>query len=444
MARSSFLYTPATAADGSLAILHLQRDTLQPVQLKSTADDGYAEGAVINTRFGSYPHSTLIGAPWGSQIRASKVDTGTRGRRGQHALSTVDNAQQSTTTAETASLKRKPDTLNGIDEPTLKKQKLGAVDGMKPPVEAGSGFTHLLQPTPESWTSSLDHRTQVVYVPDYSYILSRLAVKPGDALIEAGAGSGSFTHAAARAVYNGYPSAGESKGKVYSFEYHEPRVQTLRHELQGHGLESIVELTHRDVCGEGFAVPMTSNADVTAIFLDLPAPWDALKHLARDAPNSPLSRDGPVHICTFSPCIEQVSLAVSALRSAGWTDITMVEVANRRLEVRRERTGFKEEGLRGVHAVASSVDESLQRLRDVEFKLKQFQGSAGGSKSIQSKAERLEENKRAAEQRKLYKEGNLIHRTEAEVKSHTSYLVFAILPREWTEQDEQDCTVQYA
>ena len=46
-------------------------------------DEGYSEGKVVNTRFGSFPHSTLIGLPWGSQVRASKVDTGSRGRRGQ-------------------------------------------------------------------------------------------------------------------------------------------------------------------------------------------------------------------------------------------------------------------------------------------------------------------------------------------------------------------------
>lgn len=64
------------AEEGSLAMLHLKRDSTLPVSLRSSADDGYAEGAVTNTRFGSFPHSTLIGLEWGSQVRASKVDTG--------------------------------------------------------------------------------------------------------------------------------------------------------------------------------------------------------------------------------------------------------------------------------------------------------------------------------------------------------------------------------
>jgi len=53
---SSFFHTSPTAEDGSLAILHLKRDALQPVTLKSHApEDGYPEGyAVTNTRFGSF------------------------------------------------------------------------------------------------------------------------------------------------------------------------------------------------------------------------------------------------------------------------------------------------------------------------------------------------------------------------------------------------------
>jgi tRNA (adenine57-N1/adenine58-N1)-methyltransferase len=39
-------------------------------------------------------------------------------------------------------------------------------------------------------------------------------------------------------------------------------------------------------------------------------------------------------------------------------------------------------------------------------------------------------------EKKVYKEGKLVHRTEPEVKTHTSYLVFAVLPQEWTAEDE--------
>ncbi|KAK5173454.1 tRNA (adenine-N(1)-)-methyltransferase catalytic subunit trm61 [Saxophila tyrrhenica] len=458
-----FHSTPLTGPD-SLAILHLKRDSLLPLTLRTTADEGYAEGAVTNTRFGSFPHSTLLGTEWGTQIRASKVDTGSRGRKGkQHKEPPKDQGERSgpsnaASKDSDSSKKRKADESSQIDDvPTSPAKKLKQPPQQneqplvpKAAVEAGSGFCHILPPTPEAWTSSLDHRTQVVYTPDYSYILQRLRARPGSTIIEAGAGSGSFTHAAARAVFNGYPSSSSTStqhsGKVYSYEYHEPRVATLRQELHDHGLDSIVHLTHRDVCNKGFALDAsTPPPRADAIFLDLPAPWLALKHLTRSTPSAPLNPSGPTHLCTFSPCIEQVTATVSFLRKNHWTEISMCEVQHKRIDVRRDRVGLKEEGLRGVNASAASVEEAIQRLRDVESKLSVYHENraaaeeGGQQKKIQSKAERLEKIKREAEGRKMYKEGNLVQRTEPEVRTHTSYLVFAVLPRVWGEEDERRC-----
>ncbi|KAK0833807.1 tRNA (adenine-N(1)-)-methyltransferase catalytic subunit trm61 [Friedmanniomyces endolithicus] len=523
--RSPFFYTPPTAEDGGLAILHLKRDTLLPVRLDSTADEGYGMGcAITNTRFGSFPHDTLIGLEWGSQVRASKVDTGSRGRKGEKGkvLSAevskkrgVDEAglEGDGSLAKKVRPRAPVQQLDSVADSKQIANKMGANAGQrkskkakvpiavhvngeglaKAPIEAGVGFIHILPPTPEDWTLSLDHRTQVVYTPDYSYILQRLRVKPGDMLIEAGAGSGSFTHAAVRAVFSGYPDPTRKKrkvGKVHSYEYHEPRVQTLRQELHDHGLEDIVQLTHRDVCNDGFMLTPnnepTTSPHATAIFLDLPAPWLALIHLTHASP-SPLKPRAPVHICTFSPCIEQVTATVSHLRKLGWTEIEMLEIQNRRLDVRREHVGLKNEGLRGVNSSAATVEEAVERLREVEGGMHSFhsqvkhkavkgtaesrdskqhqlangEGTGSGEEGTQtngggkrkdkgwekrgvpgSKAVRLAKIRREAEERQLWKEGNPVHRTEGEIKTHTSYLVFAVLPGQWTEEDERACLVQ--
>jgi tRNA (adenine57-N1/adenine58-N1)-methyltransferase len=189
---------------------------------------GYAEGNVTNTRFGSFPHSTLLGLPWGSQVRASKVDTGTRGRK-----------------APQISKKRKSDAISGdVDE-----SNLVSPDVLKEAVADSSGFLHVLPPTPENWTTSLPHRTQVVYTPDYSYILHRIRARPGTVLIEAGSGSGSFTHAAARAVFNGYTAVKPLEqqldppkaklGKIFTYEFHAERQSKVAQEMIEHGLEEI-------------------------------------------------------------------------------------------------------------------------------------------------------------------------------------------------------------
>jgi len=259
--RSSPFFSPGIQAeDGKLALIALSRQNAIPALLRDAKASNPTD-EITNTRFGSFPHSTLLGSLWGCQVKASKVNARDR-RRGK---------------------KRKRD-----EDETSPASQAEDEDGIEVPAfeAAASGFAHILPPTPELWTASLPHRTQVVYTPDYSYILQRLRVRPGSTIIEAGAGSGSFTHAAARAVFNGYPrgtgeegisnsTPGSTKrtGKVYSFEYHEPRCEQLKQEIKDHGLEGIVQITHRDVYEDGFLLPDGSSPQATAVFLDLPAPW---------------------------------------------------------------------------------------------------------------------------------------------------------------------------
>ena len=251
---SPFLCPGIQAEDGNLALIALSRQSTIPALLRA-ANASNPTDEITNTRFGSFPHSTLLGGLWGCQVKASKVDARDK-RRGK---------------------KRKRD-----EDETSAATPAEDEDGRETPAfeAAASGFAHILPPTPELWTASLPHRTQVVYTPDYSYILQRLKVRPGSTIIEAGAGSGSFTHAAARAVFNGYPQSTckgnydkPDSGKVYSFEYHELRYEQLKQEIKDHGLDGIVQITHRDVYEEGFLLPGGSSPQATAVFLDLPAPW---------------------------------------------------------------------------------------------------------------------------------------------------------------------------
>ncbi|KAI4281902.1 MAG: hypothetical protein L6R35_005528 [Caloplaca aegaea] len=464
---SPFFQPSPVAFQDSLAILHLKRDLLTPTVLRDHDDEniGYAEGKVTTTRYGNYPHSTLIGKPWGSQVKASQVDTGTRGRVGLLLAARGEKRKRGGSSAghanEVAVAATHVEERKRVTETTELKD-------VKVPRPAETGFCHLLPPTPEVWTASLPHRTQVVYTPDYSYILQRLRVTPGTEVIEAGAGSGSFTHAAARAVFNGYPHENAVKsrrshagdvetgtGRIWSFEFHEPRAHKLQEEIRNHSLSGIVTVTHRDVYENGFTLADTApqpSIKASAVFLDLPAPWLALKHLTR-APSSPLNPSTATHLCTFSPCIEQVQRTVSSLRSFGWLDIEMVEISSRRIESRRERVGLQEEGLRGVNATPATVDEAVDRLREVEGRDRSYHhgmtvrslndslggdGSADGQREdYVSRQQRLQNIRDAQADRKLYKEGRLIHRSEPELKMHTSYLVFAVLPRAWAEDDER-------
>ncbi|RAH41351.1 tRNA 1-methyladenosine methyltransferase subunit GCD14 [Aspergillus brunneoviolaceus CBS 621.78] len=473
---SPFLTPGSHSQLNQLALLHLRRDQAIPTVLQLHDEDnaGYKEGKVTTTRFGSFPHTTLTGQPWGSQIIASKVDTGSRRGRGPQKK----NRQ----------LKRKADVLTTNDSAE------GANDSPsgspQAAVAAASGFLHLVYPTPELWTMSLPHRTQVVYTPDYSYILHRLRARPGSSIIEAGAGSGSFTHAAVRAVFNGYPtttttddttpppssSSSSSStslpnkkrlGQVSSFEFHEQRVGKVRQELKEHGLDGLVHVTHRDVYQDGFLVgdaETGTSPKANAVFLDLPAPWLALKHLVRhpaSGAESPLDPTSPVYLCTFSPCLEQVQRTVSVLRQLSWLDISMVEVNNHRIDVKREKVGLEYEKVRGAVVFPKSVDEAVTKMRHVEEHSRKYRElqqqqeeeddllnstttantplPASSGPAVPAKEEQAAAPSSSSSNIPLYKQGRLVHRTEDNLKTHTSYLVFAVLPREWTEEDEQRC-----
>lgn len=196
---------------------------------------------------------------------------------------------------------------------------------------------YLLRPTPELWTVSLPHRTQILYAPDMSFIVMKLNVTPGAAVIEAGTGSGSFTHTLARAVARGAPAGsgagqlppawnagampasdafGPLDGRVYSFEFHGERVERARAEFAAHNLDRTVQLAHRNVCKDGFGLDHVADA----VFLDLPAPWEAVPHVAQA-----VRRDVATRICCFSPCIEQVLRTVAALSEHGFHDISTYE-----------------------------------------------------------------------------------------------------------------------
>lgn len=87
--------------------------------------------------------------------------------------------------------------------------------------------------------------------------------------IDLGTGSGSLSHALIRAV--------RPHGHLYTFDFHEKRVNIAKAEFERHGLSQYVTVEHRDVCMEGFGERVRNMVDT--IFLDLPHPWLAIDHV---------------------------------------------------------------------------------------------------------------------------------------------------------------------
>lgn len=178
------------------------------------------------------------------------------------------------------------------------------------------GWIYILHPTPELWTTTLPHRTQILYSTDISMVLLQLNLKPGAIVVESGTGSGSMSHAIIRTIA---PS-----GHLYTFEFHDARAKMARTEFSKHGLADLVTVENKNVIKDGFLLDHVADA----VFLDLPSPWDAIK-TSKDA-----LKVGGGNLCSFSPCIEQVQQTCNELQIQGFKDIRTMECLLRTYNVK--------------------------------------------------------------------------------------------------------------
>lgn len=229
---------------------------------------------------------------------------------------------------------KKGETIEHIFQTSFGALKVKNIIGVKygSRVELSKGWAYVLQPNPELWTQTLPHRTQIIYTPDISMILHQLEIRPGSVVIESGTGSGSLSHYFLRAV--------KPHGHLHTFDFHEARANQARDEFQHHGLGDFVTVYHRDVCQNGFGEELNGKAD--AVFLDLPAPQQAVEHAVKALKSSGKLENFYMLVkclklfyfvfltggrfCSFSPCIEQSQRCCIALQEQGFTEIQSYEV----------------------------------------------------------------------------------------------------------------------
>ncbi|KAK2713633.1 tRNA (adenine(58)-N(1))-methyltransferase catalytic subunit TRMT61A-like [Artemia franciscana] len=182
-------------------------------------------------------------------------------------------------------------------------------------VNLTKGYGYILQPTPELWTVTLPHRTQVLYTPDISMVLLQLDIRPGCIVVESGTGSGSLSHALIRAI--------APDGKLHTYEFHEQRAKIASEEFKEHGFEDLVVVHNQNVCEAGFGLENVADS----VFLDLPSPWLAINHALTS-----LKSNG--RICSFSPCMEQVQKTCIELEKLRFLEITIIECLEREFQVK--------------------------------------------------------------------------------------------------------------
>lgn len=180
------------------------------------------------------------------------------------------------------------------------------------------GYVYVLRLTPQLFTETLTHATQILYSADIGMVLFRLDVGRGDIVCESGTGSSSMTYALATAV--------GTTGSVFTYEYNVERFEASRSLFKALRLPQVFHF-HRNVLAEGFACEELKQTLPKAVFLDLPKPEQAVPFAS-----AILRRGG--RLCTFSPCIEQVQATVQALATCGFLCVETVEVVERTVQTK--------------------------------------------------------------------------------------------------------------
>ncbi|RHZ77581.1 hypothetical protein Glove_174g134 [Diversispora epigaea] len=259
---------------------------------------------------------------------------------------------------------------------------VGKEYGSKISSHNGRGFMYLLHPTPELWTHVVPHRTQILYIADISFITTYLDLKPGSIVLESGTGSGSFSHSLTRTI--------APNGHLYTFEYHEERAKAAKQDFERHGLADLITIECRDVYKSGFEITDT----VHAVFLDLPAPWDAIASAKRAFKQRRIGK-----ICCFSPCIEQVQRTCASLNENGFVEIKMFECLIRNQE---------------VHTIPIyTVKDAVSKIKAQQEK-KRKRREQDGEKDHTTKSQHKQEPPNLS-----------VSKTPTEARGHTSYLTFA-------------------
>lgn len=192
----------------------------------------------------------------------------------------------------------------------------GLAYGEQARTHIGNGI-YVLPPNVDDVITHLRRETQIIYPKDSGYIITKLAIRPGVDVIEAGTGSGALTILLAMLV-------GET-GRVYSYDRKTKAQGVARRNLTRMGLDHRVELIEKDI-SEGF-----EQTGIHALFLDVQTPWDYLEH-ARAALR------GGGFFGAIVPTVNQLTTLLEHLYHGAWYLLQAEELILRPWKTIYERT----------------------------------------------------------------------------------------------------------
>ncbi len=166
-----------------------------------------------------------------------------------------------------------------------------------------------IRPTLAEYVLEMPRGAQVIYPKDLGPILMLADVFPGARVLESGVGSGALTMTLLRAV--------GPTGSVTGYEIRDDFADRARRNVEGYlGADVPLTIETRDIY-EGIDV-----GDLDRVVLDLPEPWQVVKHAATAL------RPGGI-LVSYLPTILQVSTLRETLAESVFGMAQTLEVLNR-------------------------------------------------------------------------------------------------------------------
>lgn len=196
----------------------------------------------------------------------------------------------------------------------------------------------LVRPSLSDRLAAVRRGAQIVTPKDAARLLWLASVGPGDAVAEAGAGSGALTIALAHGV--------GPTGSVTTFDRRTDFLEEARANVRRAGLEERVRFVLRDVGKDGL-----EGTGFDAVLLDLAEPWSVL------ASAWTALREGGYAV-GFTPTYNQLERTVRRMRELSFEGVRALELLERELHVADSgtRPEFEMLGHTGFLCVGRKVD----------------------------------------------------------------------------------------
>ena len=177
-------------------------------------------------------------------------------------------------------------------------------------------FISILSFVPNIWERCINRMTQILFNPDISLIMILLNISQSSVIYESGTGSGCLS-------VNMSSILSKGKGHLYTFEFNKERADKLKDLFKLLKLDKKITITHRDVIQDGFQLEEKElenkcHKKCGSMFIDLPSPWLAITHAKKVLSSG-------AYFVSFSPCVEQISQTMKAMKENNFIELRMFE-----------------------------------------------------------------------------------------------------------------------